>query len=78
VARPIHSVDQQNILPAIGVEVEKGAAGTQSLGQQLASERAVVVVKLDSRGLGDVRKPEGWLWRRRLLLEERIECVRPR
>ena len=33
VAGPIHAIDQQNVLPAVAVVIEKGAAGAQSFRQ---------------------------------------------
>ncbi len=49
------AVDQQNVLPAVAIVVEKGAAGAESFRQELAAERAAVVLKLDS-GLGWSRR----------------------
>ena len=53
-ARPVRRVDQQEVLPAVVVVVEKRAAGSQRLGQVLLPERAVVVGEADAGGRGDV------------------------
>ena len=34
---PVHAVDEQDVLPAVGVVVEERAAGAERLGQQLAA-----------------------------------------
>ena len=52
--RPVHAVNQQDVLPAIAVIVQEGATGAQSFGQQFASIGAAVVKKPDSRLIGDI------------------------
>src|SRR6185369_5709723 len=47
VAGPVHSVHQQNVLPAVVIVIEKGAPGAQRLGQIFFAERAAVVPKVD-------------------------------
>ena len=58
VARPVHAVDQQDVLPAVGVVVEKRAAGAQRLGQELAAVGAAVVAELEAGRAGDVDEAE--------------------
>ena len=48
VAGPIHPVDEQDVLPAVGVVIEKCATGAESLGKQLAAVGAAVVLEMDS------------------------------
>ena len=57
-ARPVHAVDEQDVLPAVGVVVEERAAGAQRLGQQLAAVRAAVVAELESGRGRDVGERE--------------------
>src|SRR5580704_815957 len=47
-ARPVHSVHQQNVLPSIAVVVEEGAARAEGFGQQFAAVGAAVVMKVES------------------------------
>ena len=58
VARPVHAVDQQDVLPAVGVVVEKRAAGAERFRQQLAAVGAAVVPELQAGRGGDVDEPE--------------------
>jgi hypothetical protein len=58
VAGPIHSIDQKNILPAVAVVVEKGAARTHSFGQKLPTEGAAVVLELNAGAGGYIHKSE--------------------
>ena len=63
VAGPVHAVDEQDVLPAVGVVVEERAAGAERLGQELAAVGAAVVPELEAGGGGDVDEPEagrGW------------------
>ena len=46
VTGPVHAVDEQDVLPAVGVVVEERAAGPERLGQQLAAVGAAVVAEL--------------------------------
>ncbi len=39
VAGPVHAVDEQNVLPAVGFVIEKGAAGAESFGQASCRHR---------------------------------------
>ena len=48
VTGPVHAVDQQDVLPAVGVVVEKRAARAERLRQQLAAVRAAVVRELQT------------------------------
>src|SRR5260370_21078292 len=58
VAGPVHSVDQQDVLPSVVIVVEKGAPGAERLGQVLFAERAAIVPKVDAGGSGRVDQPE--------------------
>ena len=60
VARPVHAVDQQNVLPAVGVVIEERAAGAQRFGQELAAVGAAVVAEMDAGGFGDVDQAKVW------------------
>ncbi len=57
-ARPVHAVDQQNVLPPVGVVVEERTAGTQCFRQQLAAVAAGVVTEGDTGRRGDVGELE--------------------
>ena len=57
-AWPVHPVDQQDVLPAIGVVIEKRAAGPERLRQQLAAISAAVVPELQPGGGGDIDEAE--------------------
>jgi hypothetical protein len=46
VAGPIHRIDEQDVLPAVGVVIEKGAAGAERFGQELAAVGSAVVLKV--------------------------------
>src|SRR6266446_3803237 len=65
VAGPVRAVDQKNVLPAVTVVVEERAAGAQGLWEQLAAISTAVVMKLDSRCIGNVDQAEskrsGWI-----------------
>jgi hypothetical protein len=52
--RPIHPIDDEDVKPAIGVIVEKGATGAERFREILLAERAVVVNESDASLLGDV------------------------
>jgi len=56
VFRPVGAIDQQNVLPAIAVIVEKGATGTERFRKELASKGTTVVLKAKARGNGDIGK----------------------
>ena len=51
---PVHAIDEQDVLPAVAVVVEEGAAGTKGLGQQRAPIGAVVVAERQSGRSRDV------------------------
>src|SRR5205814_2345153 len=66
--RPIHPIDQENVLPAVTVVVQESAAGTERLRKKLSPIRSTVVVKLNARSSGNVYQAETWgrsLWSRR-------------
>ena len=58
VAGPVHAVDEQDVLPAVGVVVEKRAAGPECFGQQLAAIGAAVVAEPQAGRRGDVDERE--------------------
>jgi hypothetical protein len=55
---PIHSVDEKNVLPAVGVIVEESAARTQRLREKLAAVGTIVVLELQACAGGHVNQPE--------------------
>ena len=55
---PVHRVDQQDVLPAVGVVVEKRAARAQRFRKQFAAVRAAVVLEVKARLRRDVGEPE--------------------
>ncbi len=57
-AGPVHAVDQQDILPAIVVVVQKRATRPQRFRQVLLPKRAAVVMEVYACGGGDVGKME--------------------
>src|SRR5581483_2424174 len=56
VAGPIHSVNQQNVQPAIGVIIEESASRTECFGKILAPESAAVVRKAKTGGFCHIRE----------------------
>ena len=54
VARPVRAIDQQNVLPAVAIVIEEGAAGAQSFGQEFSAEGAAVVLEMNARLSGDI------------------------
>src|SRR5207237_8219539 len=59
VAGPVHRVDEEDVLPAVVVDVEKGAAGPERFRQVLLAERAAVVSKMETGGGGDGGERDG-------------------
>src|SRR5438876_9298399 len=53
---PWLAIDQQEILPAVVIVVDKGAAGPHGLGHVLVPLRAIDVVEADPGRSGDVRE----------------------
>ena len=53
---PVHPVNQQDVLPAVGVIVEKRAAGAQCLRKQFAAVGTAVVLELNACAARDVRE----------------------
>ncbi len=49
VAGPVHGINKEDVLPAIGVVVEEGAAGAEGFGKKFASVGAAVVLKMYAR-----------------------------
>ncbi len=58
VARPIHRIDEQDVLPTVGVVVEKGAAGAECFGEELAAVGAAIVLEVDAGLRGDIDELE--------------------
>ena len=50
-ARPIHAIDEENVLPAVAVVVEKSATRPQRLRQVFAAECAAIVNEIYTRRL---------------------------
>ena len=61
---PIHRVDQQDVWPAVGVVIEKSAAGTERLRKKLAAVGSGVVRELDSRWPACIDETKAWTRRR--------------
>ena len=55
---PVGTVDEEDILPAVGVVVEEGAAGAESLGQKFPTECAAIVAETQAGGGGDIGQAE--------------------
>src|SRR6202042_876421 len=66
VPRPIHGIDQQNILPSVVVVIEKANSAAHGLGKVLFSESPAIVFEADPRLRGHVREFD-WARRTRLL-----------
>ena len=66
VSGPVGAIDQQNVLPAISIVVEKSTTRAKRLGQKLSSKRAAVVLKMNSRLRGHVCELEAQRVRVRL------------
>src|SRR3989475_8047128 len=58
VTRPIFTIHQQNVWPAVIVKIDEGAARTHGFRQIFFSESAVVVNKMDAGLSGNVTKPD--------------------
>src|ERR1700745_760208 len=58
VARPVGTIDEQNVLPAVTIIVEKGAPEAESFRQDLPAEGAAIVLEMDTGLACDVRKAE--------------------
>jgi hypothetical protein len=63
---PIHSINKENVLPAITVVVKKRAARAKGFGQQLSPVCATIVAKANARGRGYIDEAEAQRWLRRL------------
>ena len=48
VTGPVHTVNKENVLPAVAVIVEEGATRAEGLRKKLASVGAAVMLKLDA------------------------------
>ena len=55
-ARPVHAVDEEQILIVVAVEVEKGDAAAHRLGKVFLAEGPGVVLEADTGGFRDVVK----------------------
>src|SRR5208283_4129074 len=56
VAGPIHSVDEENVLPAVAVVIEEGTAGTHGFGKKFSSKGAAVMLELEAGARGYVHE----------------------
>ena len=65
VAWPIHTINQQNVLPAVVVVVEKCATRAQRLRQKFPSEGSAIMLKLYPCRAGDIgeAEPQRRRWR---------------
>ena len=55
---PVHAADQEDVLPAIVVVVQEGAAAAQRFREQAASVGAAVVAEVEAGCRGDVDEAE--------------------
>ena len=60
VARPVHRVHEQNVLPAVRVVIQEGATGAQRFRQEFAAIGAIVLAKMNTSGFGGVGQAELW------------------
>jgi hypothetical protein len=63
VTRPVHTIDQENIGPAVVIVVDEGGAWTERLGQEFLSEGSIVVNEANTGLLSDIAKRHrggGW------------------
>ncbi|HZS72548.1 MAG TPA: hypothetical protein VFA13_11985 [Candidatus Acidoferrum sp.] len=58
VAGPVHAVDEQNVLPAVGVVIKKGATGAECLRKKFPAECPAIVAKIDAGARGDINQAE--------------------
>jgi hypothetical protein len=58
VAGPVHPIDEQDVLPAIVIVIEKRAAGAQSFRQEFGAERAAIVMELNAGAGSRIHQPE--------------------
>src|SRR5262249_15912894 len=65
VAVPIHAIDEENVLPAIAVVIEKGTPRTQGLRKILPPECAAVVPELNTSTCSHIYKSKAWIGNRR-------------
>jgi hypothetical protein len=72
---PVHRVDEQDVLPAVVIVVDKSGAGSDRFREILLTEGAAVVFEVDSCFGGDVGEFDGpgrtrrswaWSWRSRI------------
>jgi hypothetical protein len=54
VTGPIHGIDEEDVGPAVGVVIEKGATRAESFREEFAAVGAAVVVKLNAGLRGDI------------------------
>jgi len=52
--RPIHAVDEQDVLKPVVVVVDEGAAGAERFRQIFAAESAAVMIEVDAARFGDI------------------------
>src|SRR5262249_45658243 len=58
VAWPVHSVDQQDVLPAVGIVIQESTAGAECFGQKLSAVGAAVMGKAKAGGVGNLCQAE--------------------
>src|SRR5215472_1176555 len=67
---PIHGIDKEDVGPAVGVVIEKGATRAESFGEEFAAVGPTVVVKRNAGLRGDIRELKakgvgGWRGKRK-------------
>src|SRR2546421_491493 len=78
VARPVHSINKENVLPAVAVVVEKRAARAEIFRQQLSSKCAAVVTEMNPRRGRYIHEAETRRGLRRRISEYSRRCTRHR
>ena len=76
VSGPVGTIDQKNVLPAVAIVVEKGAAGAESFGQELSAEGSAVVLEVDAGRIGDVGEAKSESIARPLIARRRIAAAK--
>jgi hypothetical protein len=75
VPRPVHAVDDENVLPAVVVVIEKSTTGPQRFGQILAAECAAVVTIGDAGLRRDIHQAKAGSGRRCSPQQRRGRCA---
>ena len=58
VARPVHAINKEDVLPAVAIVVEKGAARSKGFRKKLASVGAAVVLEMNAGRICNVHEAE--------------------